>query len=70
MKHRPVKECFCLSEEITPMHILYNDFLQERNDISKFWFYVWLEKNELKASRGKAKDGNLGYGLMYISNKE
>lgn len=64
---RPVIECFELCDKIRPSHLLYNDFLQERKDVPKMHFYIWLEKNELKAKRGKADDGNLGFGIKYKS---
>jgi hypothetical protein len=64
--YRKINDCFKRSDTIRPDHLLYKDFLQERTDISKFIFYIWVQKNELKARRGKADSGDLGHGLEYI----
>lgn len=68
--YRPIKECFIKSEEIRASHLLYTDFLQERSDISKFIFYLWLNENELGVKHGKDFNGNLGYGLKYIKSQK
>ena len=63
---RPVNDCFKKSENIRAQHNLFKDFKQERTDILKFYFYIWLQKNELKADYGKDENGDIGYGLEYI----
>jgi len=71
---RPINECFCLSNEIRAQHLLWQDFLKERTDLDgrrgyKIAFYIWLQKNEMKAKRGKDTDGSFGFGLRYIERK-
>ncbi len=66
MDYRPVKECFKKSDKVRAQHLLFNDFKQERTDIKKFFFYVWLNENELKATFGKDEKGDVGYGLEYV----
>ena len=68
MDYRPVNECFKVSDEIRANHVLFEDFKQERRDVIKFTFYMWLQENQLKAKRGKDKNGNFGYGLEYVPN--
>lgn len=69
---RPFKDCFELSDEIRPSHLLWEDFLKERTDLSsrdqkhKMMFYMLLFKNEINAQRGIAADGNHGFGLKYL----
>lgn len=69
MDFRPVNDCFEKSDTIRAQHLLYEDFKQERTDINKFIFYLWLQDNPLEAKRGKDEKGNLGYGLKYIPNE-
>lgn len=66
---RPARECFKLSDKIRASHELFNDFQQERTDIQKFIFYLWLQDNELGAKRGKDENGNLGYGLEFVKQE-
>lgn len=68
MKYRPIKDCFKLDKNIRAQHLLFEDFKEERTDIAKFHFYLWLQDNEFKAPYGKDEKGNFGYGLKYISN--
>ncbi len=68
MTYRNVNDCFKLSDKIKAQHELYEDFKNERTDIQKFVFYLWLQKNELKAKYGKDHNGNLGYGLEFVPN--
>lgn len=70
MDYRPASECFRKSDVIRANHLLFEDFKQERNDISKFIFYLWLNSNELGAKFGKDEKGNLGYGLEFVHKKE
>ncbi|MDH5414468.1 MAG: hypothetical protein OEW87_10050 [Flavobacteriaceae bacterium] len=63
-KYRSVNSCFKTSDKIRACHLLYEDFLQERTDTSKFIFYLWLNKNELGAKRGK-DESDFGDGLEY-----
>jgi len=67
-KYRPVNDCFKTSEKIKAQHELFEDFKQERKDVAKLHFYLWLQINELKADYGKDDNGNIGYGLEYIPN--
>lgn len=69
---RPVLKCFEKCDIIRAQHHLWEDFQQERTDIKKngiykVAFYLFLKKNELKADYGKDKEGNIGYGLHFIS---
>jgi hypothetical protein len=64
--YRQARQCFELSDKITACHKLFEDFQQERTDIQKMIFYIWLDQNELKANRGKDSNGNFGYGLKFI----
>ena len=68
-KYRPVNECFKTTNKVRASHLLYEDFLEERTDVSKFIFYLWLFQNDLGAIRGKDKDGNAGYALEFIQSK-
>lgn len=68
MAYRKVNDCFKISKKIRAQHELFNDFLNERKDIQKFIFYLWLQENELKAKYGKDENGNIGYGLEYVPN--
>ncbi len=44
-KYRPINDCFKLSDKIRAQHLLFEDFKQERGDIQKFIFYLWLGEN-------------------------
>jgi hypothetical protein len=70
MEFRPVHECFEISDEIRAQHNLYEDFKQERTDIKKFIFYLWLHENPLNAKYGKDNSGSFGYGLKFIPKKQ
>lgn len=64
--YRRINDCFKKSDTIRAQHVLFDDFKQERTDVMKFTFYLWLGKNELQTNRGKDENGNLGFGLEYI----
>lgn len=66
MKYRSVGTCFVKSDIIRAQHLLYDDFLNERKDIVKFIFYIWLNENELQAKFGKDENGDFGWGLEFI----
>lgn len=66
VKYRPARECFKVVEGIRASHLLYKDFMQERTDMGKLPFYIWLQENELKAKRGQDENGWFGYGLEYV----
>ena len=68
MKYRKVNDCFKLSKNSRAQHELFEDFKKERTDVKKFIFYLWLQKNELKADFGKDRNGDFGYGLEFIPN--
>lgn len=65
-KYRPVAECFSRSDKIRAQHLLYEDFQQERTDIEKLVFYLWLQENSMQATRGTDENGYLGFALQYI----
>lgn len=69
-KYRPINQCFKKSNKIRAQHLLYDDFKQERKDISKFIFYLWLNDNELKAKRGNDEEGAFGWGLEYVAKEK
>ena len=68
-KYRPVNECFKKVDKITASHKLFNDFKSERNDTTKFIFYLWLMENQLKSKFGKDDFGDSGWGLEYVPKK-
>ena len=68
MDYRPINNCFKTSDKIRAQHELFEDFKQERQDVQKFIFYLWLQENKLKAKYGKDEKGNIGYGLEYVPN--
>jgi hypothetical protein len=68
MDYRKINDCFKISETIRAKHLLYEDFKQERIDITKFIFYLWLQENQLKAKIGKDENGYLGHGLEFVPN--
>lgn len=68
--YRPASQCFEISDTIRAAHHLYEDFTQERKDINKFTFYLWLNQNQLNAKRGKDENGNFGYGLKYVEKQQ
>ncbi len=70
MSYRKVNDCFNKNVVVKASHELYEDFKRERTDISKFVFYLWLERNELETIRGKDKNGNHGFGLEFIPNEQ
>lgn len=65
-KYRRAVDCFRLSDKIRAKHLLYKDFQDERTDINKFVFYLFLQQNELQAKYGKDENGDIGYGLAYV----
>lgn len=65
MSYRPAKECFEEAEEYRSMHLLFEDFQQERTDIQKFFVYLFFQ-NEYSHLYGKAKDGDMGYKIKFI----
>ena len=70
---RKIGQCFKKCNQIRAKHLLWEDFKKERTDITgrgleKIAFYVWLDRNELKADFGKDESGDFGYGLEYIPN--
>ena len=68
--YRKVNDCFKLSDKIRAQHELFADFQKERTDTKKFTFYLWLQKNELKAHYGKDHNGDFGYGLEFVPNEK
>jgi hypothetical protein len=56
------------SETVRCSHLLFEDLQQERTDITKFIFYIFLLQN-YRHLRGKSKEGNLGYRLKYVPVK-
>lgn len=66
-KYRVLTECFTLSDTIRASHLLFKDLQEERTDIQKIVFYLFLQTNELGAVRGNDPNtGDIGYGLRYI----
>jgi hypothetical protein len=53
-----------VSDEVRCSHLLYEDLKQERTDIRKFHFYIFLLEN-YSHLRGKSEAGNLGYKLKW-----
>ena len=52
------------SDTVRCSHLLYEDLKQERTDIPKFHFYLFLIDN-YRHLYGKSKAGNMGYKLKY-----
>lgn len=71
-EYRPLNKCFEQCDTIRAQHLLWVDLLQERTDLHrgdirhKIAFYMWLDKNELEAVRGKDANGDLGLGLRFV----
>lgn len=63
--YRPALECFEEADECRASHLLFEDFQQERTDIPKFVFYLFL-LNEYSHLFGIAPDGNSGYKIKFI----
>lgn len=66
--YRPVNDCFELCDEIRANHLLFADFQNERKDITKFIFYLWILRNEKGAKKGKDENECMGLGLRFIPN--
>lgn len=64
--HRPLIECFKISDKVTASHVLWEQFYNgERKDIPKLIFYVRLHDN-YGMPREKDEQGNLGYHLEFV----
>ena len=66
MSYRPAKECFEEAKEGRAMHLLFEDFQQERTDIQKFFLYLFFQ-NEYSHLYVKCEDGNMGYKIRFIN---
>jgi ferritin len=65
--YRPAKECFKETDTPRAAHLLFQDFQDERTDIGKLPFYMFLQET-YPTLRGIDSSNNcLGYKLQYIS---
>jgi len=68
LSFRPITSCFEISEDVTPKHILFNQFSTEAPMCPKLIFYIIMD--ELYPNligKAKTEGGELGFYLKFIS---
>ena len=64
--YRRATDCFRESDKVRAAHLLYEDFRQERTDIPKLIFYIFMQENYMGLIGEDPDNRCTGYALEFI----